>query len=129
MEEWDRLSQSEEESMTTDGTEYLIRCYAYNKAGQRCEQLAGHDGKHALVTEWSDAECWTPLSQREPIQFASPAPVVLGEQGHAVLLEDGVEQITGSGRCGICEHPHHPGGVCGADDHGYDCDCSNSVED
>lgn len=91
----------------------MALCWAFNKDGQRCQQLAGHDGNHAIAVEWSDEECFSPIVHQLPQPPLWP-PTQPATQG--------------SGGCIICEHPHHPNGVCGADDHGYDCDCSNSVE-
>lgn len=110
--------------MTTDGTEYLIRCYAYNKAGQRCEQLAGHDGDHALVTSWTDDECWVP---------GQPMEVTLKEYGVPRITTPLVEHLVDipkpSGKCVICGHKMHDR-MCGAPDaDGFDCNCSAGVEE
>jgi hypothetical protein len=103
----------------------MKKCFAFNGDGLRCMALAGHDGPHAHAIEWTDEECWEPGA----IPVIGAGTVHIGKT-EIVYTNDVVAEVThGSGICGICEHPHHPGGVCGADDHGYDCDCSNSVED
>jgi hypothetical protein len=90
-------------------------CFAFNKDGLRCMEPAGHDGPHSHAIEWSDDEVWTPTA-------GLPIP-------QPPLWPPAPPATQGSGICMICEHPHHPNGVCGADDGGYDCDCANSVEE
>lgn len=54
----------------TKGIEDTMQlCFAFNKDGLRCMQLAGHDGGHSHAIEWDDADCWTP---------GTPAPAVNG---------------------------------------------------
>jgi hypothetical protein len=108
----------------------IRQCHSYNEAGARCEHPAGHTGKHYISVEWTDAEAWTPLSHRGT-GFSPPVPVVLGNDGYAVLLNDGVEAIDpdppqGSGRC-FCGHALHDG-RCGEPDGEFECDCSNAIE-
>lgn len=105
--------------MTTEGTEYLVRCFAYSKAGQRCEQLAGHDGNHAIVSEWADEDCWDPSMALVP-----PTVVHIGREQ---MTEHLVDVPKPSGKCVICEHRMHEG-VCTAQDGEFDCDCANGVE-
>lgn len=108
--------------MTTDGTEYLIRCHAYSKGGQRCEQLAGHDGNHALVTEWTDEECWTPGD-------APVIPPTVVHIGREEMTEHLVDIPKPSGKCVICGHKMHDR-MCGSPDaDGFDCNCSAGVEE
>lgn len=99
--------------MTTDGTEYLVRCFAYSMDGQRCEQLAGHDGNHAVVKEWTDEECFTPLSVRTAAPAAPPSDPTLG-------------QSRGDEPCLICGHTMHRGRCTGMDGE-FPCDCANGV--
>jgi hypothetical protein len=106
--------------MTTDGSEYLVRCYAYNKTGQRCEQLAGHDGNHGLLIEWTDEECWTP---------GTPAPV--SHRGTAKRKPEPVDgeeeilvEVDMTPPCESCKHDKamHLGGkgeCAGCDCKGY----------
>lgn len=95
------------------------RCWAYNKSGQRCEMIAGHDRDHNVVIAWTNDECWVPGTEfTRIITAATPDPQPVDEPVY-----------VGSGMCGICEHPHHPDGPCGADDDGFPCDCRTSIED
>lgn len=103
--------------------ESVDRCWAYNKSGQRCELVAGHDRDHSVIIAWGSDECWTPGTE-----------FIIPMASRATVEDNPIEHLTpgpppGSGRCGICEHPHHPDGTCGADDGGFECDCSHSVED
>ena len=103
--------------MTTDGSEYLIRCFAYSKDGQRCEQLAGHDGNHAVVKEWTDDEVWDPSMALIP-----PTVVHLGK---TEITQHYTAPPTGdddSSECLICDHSMHRG-MCNVDA----CDCRNGV--
>jgi hypothetical protein len=111
------------ENTMTDIPHIEIRqCHSYSKTGARCEHPAGHTGKHYISVEWSDAEAWTPLD--------SASSIPMGVADGLIIVDDLPQPVyVGSGMCAICEHPHHPDGVCGADDGGFDCDCATSVED
>jgi len=102
-----------------DRDEPIRECFAFNKDGLRCNGMAGHPGKHSHSIEWTDEECWTPLSHREttPAEGLPQVP----------LWPPAQPAPQGGGMCAICEHPHHPEGRCGADDGGFECDCHNSV--
>lgn len=103
----------------------LPACYAYNKAGQRCMNPAGHYGRHGVIFEWGDDECWAPIA----------GTVLIGPAGVAGVVPeptriDLVDVPRGSGKCVICEHRMHIG-MCGAamPDSEHGCDCSNGVEE
>ena len=99
--------------MTTDGSEYLVRCFAYSMSGQRCEQLAGHEGNHAVVTEWRDDECFVPGGGHVPAAPAARPDPTLGQ-------DDPPDEM--SAECLICDHPMHRG-MCRE----QDCDCKNGL--
>lgn len=95
-----------------------LTCHAFNKAGQRCECKAGHEGKHAILTEWGEDECWTPGATIE---------VKLREYGspRAMGVADGLippPMAGGSDECLICDHRMHRG-MCPAGE----CDCKNGM--
>jgi hypothetical protein len=97
-------------------------CYAYNTAGLRCMQAAGHDGVHAHAIEWGDDECWDPSMALIP-----PTVVHLGREQ---VVEHLVDVPKPSGKCVICAHRMHTG-MCGVPDKedGIPCDCSNGIEE
>jgi len=75
-------------------TETIRQCWAFNKAGNRCDHPAGHPGNHAIETTWTDAECaGAPLPQAQPalsVTDMSPAP-------------------TPATKCAACSHAHRDG--------------------
>jgi hypothetical protein len=100
----------------------LRKCFAFNGDGLRCMGIAGHDGPHAHAIEWTDDEVWTPEARD-----LARIPMGVADGLIPAFVPD--VPVAGSGRCGICLHPHHPDGTCGADDGGFDCDCATSIED
>jgi hypothetical protein len=53
----------------------MNRCWSFSQTGARCEFAGGHDGKHAMSVEWSDAEAWQP-TMVEMTKTKEPIPVV-----------------------------------------------------
>lgn len=77
-------------------TETIRQCWAFNRAGNRCDHPAGHPGNHAIETTWTDAECaGAPLPQAQPalsVTDMSPPPVPVA-----------------TGKCVACSHAHRDG--------------------
>lgn len=87
----------------------IRKCYAYNAAGLRCMQPAGHDGEHAHAITWTDDECWEPGT---PALVVTPtAPPVVETRGV----------------CVICDHRMHKG-PCRSSEGEFGCDCAEGVE-
>lgn len=96
----------------------IVKCFAFNKAGLRCMQAAGHDGPHAHAIEWDDDDCWVPGTEfDQPSRTAEP------------LVEHLVAVPKSSGKCVICSHLMHSS-LCGQpDSDGFECDCANGIEE
>lgn len=95
------------------------RCWAFNKAGQRCEMIAGHERDHNVVISWGPDECWTP----NPTQTRTE--VVINE----TTVEHLVAVPKSSGKCVICSHRMHSR-LCGQPTgDGFECDCASGVEE
>lgn len=75
--------------------ETIRQCWAYNLKGQRCDHPAGHPGKHVVMDEWDDDECFNPIQKAAPAPPPPPAPI-----GDPTV-----------GKCVACQHMHK-GGVC-----------------
>ena len=96
----------------------IVKCFAFNQNGMRCMQQAGHDGNHAIVSEWTDEESWTPDRGTGGVTTATiTGPVV----EHLVSIP------APSGKCVICDHKMHDG-MCTGMDGEFPCDCANGVE-
>lgn len=90
------------------------RCYAYNKAGQRCEMIAGHDRDHSVIIAWGPDECWTPDRGNGGVTTA----IITGPAAERV--------IAANAACVICDHPMHKG-TCRVSEGEFDCDCAEGV--
>ena len=44
----------------------MTQCWAYGPQG-RCDQDAGHDGRHTIITSWDDHECLVPNQSKPAI--------------------------------------------------------------
>lgn len=96
------------------------RCWAFNKAGQRCEMVAGHDREHNVIIAWGPDECWTP-----EVAMVPPTVVHIGTTSMTQHPEP--EKIMPPAVCVMCEHPDHRG-KCGREDSdGFPCDCSEGI--
>lgn len=89
------------------------QCHAYRTTGERCTDLAGHDGQHSHVIQWTNAECWTP----------EMAAATMIETKH--LIEQAPVQEKPS-RCFMCEHPWHDT-ECTVMNDGMECGCTTAV--
>ena len=78
--------------------ENIRQCWAFNRDGVRCEHPAGHPGKHVVMSEWDDSECFA------PIRHQLPEP----KQLTPTLTETVTTQPT---KCIACGH-QHKGGEC-----------------
>lgn len=76
----------------------IRQCWAYSADGVRCEHPAGHQGNHVITREWSDEECFEPITLKRSAVTVAPQPV---EPPAPVSLS----------RCAACGHSHS-GGVC-----------------
>lgn len=95
------------------------RCWAFNKAGQRCEMVAGHDREHNVIIAWGPDECWVP--------GVSVTIVGGGGGGGGIAPAPEPEKIMPPAVCVMCEHPDHRG-KCGREDSdGFACDCSEGI--
>lgn len=92
-------------------------CYAFNKDGLRCMQLAGHDGTHSHAIEWDDADCWTPGT---PAPTTSVPVVAAPPAEPTIELEDCVV-------CGHGKRKHSDGGCSAKNDAGDECGCFEFV--
>ena len=77
----------------------IKQCWAYNKEGQRCEHPAGHPGNHVIMAEWSDEECFAPMTT--PLSRALGAAPVLAPP----------PPPPPATKCVACQHSHR-GGEC-----------------
>lgn len=103
--------------------ESVDRCWAYNKSGQRCELVAGHDRDHSVIISWTNEDVWVPGSTIE---------VTLQEYGVPRITTPMTEHLVDvpkpSGKCVICSHRMHKG-MCTGMDGEFSCDCANGVEE
>jgi hypothetical protein len=105
----------------------IRECHAYSQSGQKCSHPAGHPGDHAIIITWGDDECWTPGTE----QVRPMASRAMGVADGLVPPQPVDEPVyVPSGKCAICQHKHHPHGLCGAPEDGdFTCDCMTSIED
>jgi hypothetical protein len=105
--------------------ESVDRCWAFNKAGQRCEMVAGHDRDHSVIIAWGPDECWTPGDTIEVTLKEYGAPRFPTREE---MTEHLVDVPKPSGKCVICSHRMHAG-PCTAMDGEFDCDCAAGIEE
>jgi len=73
-------------------------CWAFSPTGDRCEQIAGHEGDHAIINTWTDAECYKPKAP--PARAVAPAPSEPAEKPVTKCIACGHSHKTGPCRCG-----------------------------
>lgn len=78
----------------------IKKCFAYNIDGLRCMQTAGHDGDHAHVIAWTDAECFDPTVMVPP-QVAAAVMAQPSEPAPPMTAPEAGEP------CVVCNHPAH----------------------
>lgn len=88
-------------------------CFAYSKKGQRCDGLAGHEGKHQFTVTWTDEECWAPgdmievtLKEYGTPNFGQSLPDAVAEAEQSL----GPVPVYGAskpGTCALCDHAMH----------------------
>ena len=97
---------------TAIGQEAILRrCFAYNIDGQRCGQLAGHEGNHAIVMEWTDDECFEPGRT-----YVGGTPVTASDLPAPFSDQIAEPTVTVVEKCVMCNHPEstHGEGGCTA---------------
>lgn len=95
-----------------------MKCWSFNRAGQRCEGMAGHENEHFLTTTWTDEESWTPDEQSN----VAIVPVI----DLPMRVEE--PKTTANVRtCAVCEHPWHDG-ECERKTVGLPCGCTTALE-
>lgn len=92
--------------------ESVDRCWAFNKAGQRCEMVAGHDRDHSVIIAWGPDECWTPIDP-------TPSPQPPAPQPRPEIIKPSV--------CVMCDHPDHRGKCGRKSGDGFECDCAEGI--
>jgi hypothetical protein len=96
-------------------------CWSFNMDGQRCEEKAGHDGRHAVSVTWTDEEAWTPAkgplgaprasqSLLEAVQPVLGVPYDVADDLDTDL-GPGVEVVP-EATCANCDHAYHSGEPC-----------------
>ena len=94
----------------------MSRCWAINAHSLvRCDQDAGHNGNHSIITDWTDDECWDgPGSPVQLTAIAIPDPEIPSPPAPHVHEE------PIAGVCFVCKHAHR-GGPC-------KCGCEGFIE-
>ena len=100
----------------------MRKCFSYNRDGQRCMQLADHEGNHAVAIEWTDEESWTPdmlVQVGPPVEYDSTmsqiqAAEALWESREARMDTEALALVEATptplgGPCVACSHQHQSG--------------------
>jgi hypothetical protein len=95
------------------------RCWAWNKSGQRCELIAGHDRDHSVIIAWTNDECWTP-GDTAPSRAMGIADGLIAAT--PLIVEEPVQE-----RCDICEHPWHDAPCTVTVEFDDECGCAKAA--
>jgi len=88
-----------------------MQCWAYNKSGVRCEEVAGHPGDHTMSVRWTDEECFSPIVHQLP------------EPKRSMYTDPGWDEPEAAdAACLVCDHPMHKR-MCPIDT----CDCKAGI--
>lgn len=100
------------------------QCHAYRITGERCDDVAGHEGLHSHSVRWTNEECWTP-------EMSAAAMIETKRVIETPDLEDddelGDDGMKPPAKCFACGHGWHGDEECERTTEGMPCGCSTAV--